>query len=182
VATQRCQTYVAFELIDQNTGFMNTLFTGYVTSQKPLSYPPINIEDSFSGRGILRSAEIVDISPSIVVQPNRLLRLDSFRFNVTTGAVAGNRMMFLGISIAGTDFMRVYSPELQTASMATVYCGWIFGNTYGAPWIAAPDRRVHIALPDIILLPANEVNFLLWNRQAGDAGTLDYLYEEWLTL
>jgi hypothetical protein len=51
VATIRAQSYFNLSILNQAGDFRHNIIAGYATKNKPLSFPPISIEDSLSGYG-----------------------------------------------------------------------------------------------------------------------------------
>ena len=180
VALLRCETYAVVELIDQNSGFVANLFSGYVTSSKPLSYPPISIEDSSSGAGKIRSASTLGNLPlSVTVPANRLWKLISYDFLYGCDATAANRVL----NVVYTTFAQIFATNPLIANNNGRFNGSIFLQN-GTVTLDSGTIVVQTGLISAIWQAGQFFTFAVDGQQAGDFvnTTIIYCYEEWLTL
>jgi hypothetical protein len=187
VATLRCETYAVVELLDQNGTFQSTLFAGYVTANKPLSYPPINVEDSFSGYGKLVMSDVAPVFyvGTITVPANRIYKPISGYFQVTTDAVVGNRLaFFMAFNTASArDQFTIASQGAATAAIIARFEFTVVGTSYTSI-SATPITYIESAMPESVLNAGDQARMIL-NYPVGAADNLPRMYFsfwEWLTL
>lgn len=185
VATVRCDTYALVELLDQNGTFQNTLFAGYVTMAKSLSYPPITVEDPFSGYG-----KMVGVAPTVFAAGNVFCTCPANRVQIlrglqeywVSGVGVANRTVNVYYQLTSGAFLYIYSSTVQVASQTWWYSA---AQNIGQLTVLSGATNIgQFAIPELYLRAGDVVGFQANNFIGpGDALTDDiWTFEEWLTL
>lgn len=120
-ATVRGQTYARVSVKRQDGSFSYVVKAGYITASKPISYPPIEVEDALSGFGKVTSTNLIDQGNGTWlrnVTANRYWRLISVIIRSVTDATVSNRIWHLniynGLRIATIVASNAVSPSSTT--------------------------------------------------------------------
>lgn len=176
----RGQCYVKVSLRIEGV-IVATLFGGYITETSSVAFPNGNIEDSLSGKGVIRS--ITGTDPALgteiseTVPTNAFWRLISARFSFTTDATVISRSPLLVLDDGTTSFWK--SSEGSTIPASTNR-NYFYANT------GAEDTTT--SLVNILLMPSYmplQAGFRITtqtnNLQAGDNFAAPQLWvEEWI--
>lgn len=193
VATRRGQTFCTLELLDQTGNFLCSLFSGYVVTGRPISYPPIFIEDPLSGYGN-------PVMPAITVQnaldlrwtvpANRVWKIQHAYTLVTTVAGGGNRWINLWYRYIAQAF--AVFPGLISIPAATPFWAFAWGkDVVNLDTSASPTSPTLIQPLSESMIPGNaagdfDIYITLQNTAVGDNIALfnicRIVVEEYLTL
>ena len=191
IAAYRGQTYCTLELLDQTGNFLCTLFSSYVTTAKPVSYPPIFIEDPTSGFGYT-TRKVGTITPGggggpdscfFAVPANRAWRFLAVNFTILNSAAPGNRLLVLSVtkqpggqagfwlsiqtSIANENYQEIFTTDSNQVNQSAFI---------GFPLIQNPFHALLLQTSDLLSLN-------ITNGQIGDTIQNDIaLIEEYVTL
>ncbi len=186
VATRRGQTYARVSVYMQDQSFLQVLKAGYITQSKPISYPPIEVEDEFSGYGnpqTFTGTPALEAGP-VTVPTNRIWKPIFFYYEVTTGATAGNRYAFVRFLTSQSPASAksfVLSPSPQPANTTFRYS---FLFTGANQTVVTTQNHVVISLPQIVLRAGDEfrVNVQDYVALNDSADVLEYYIEEFLNM
>lgn len=183
-AEQRGETFVRVMLKAKDGKHLTTFLRGYVTKSEGLSYPPITLESSLSGRGASKEAYLSDVIPcAFVLTIKKLWIVKSVHFVLTTSAVEADRIVCVElVNQTGVVLSRIVAAETQPASTTQEYSFITGGESRKLLRSGSPD--VTYVLTNIGHIEVANAYGLLVNvldTQAGDVAVDCWLvYEELL--
>lgn len=178
VANQRGHTFSVLQMLDQTGNFLFTLYAGYVTVYAPASYPPIRIEQGFSGHGcILQTPVPLVVGSTAFWQPagNRLWNLLTVSAWFTTDANVADRFLVLGARGGGAEQFRkkFYFPLVASS----VYKLTASPEGQDTPLtVAAASLYLSVSIPPLLIPVGGYFKMDIENAQVGDAYTLNLSY------
>lgn len=167
--------------ITVNPAFTQCLCAGYVTAQKPIFFPYGRVDDSFEGRGNIRSitgttpAAGADISET--VPAGAVWQLNSIRIILVNSVAVANRNMVLTID-DGTNVLIEIVDEL----VATANGSFFYDYACGMPAASLLGTRAYFPLPIPFTLSSGyRIRTVTNGIQAGDQFSApQYQVEEWI--
>lgn len=167
VALLRGQSYIILKLYDQSSVLQNVLLAGYTTQNKPISYPPITIEDSFSGNVPFTIKNLTLVSSNQIARiscpAQRVYKIHNINIRLLTDTTVQNRQVYLSYQAA-----TLWCPILQPATK---------GYTYNLNEQISQDislvnpTQISIQIPVITLTRGTSLDINIDNAAAGDAFT-----------
>ena len=180
VATRRGQTYARVSVYMQDQSFLHVLKAGYITQEKPVSYPPIEVEDPYTGYGNVKEGTLAwsGSQATLTVPANRIWKFLAARFQLQTDATGANRWANIFFTL-DTASATIVAPSSQPASLTYIYSFLPIGYNQA---VTGASNYVMIGTPELVLPAAFNVDFSISNLQLTDTpGTIYYRVEEFLS-
>jgi hypothetical protein len=186
VAVFRGETYCTLQLLDQTGNFLVTLFSSYITTNRPASYPPITIEDPLAGYVPLQGYTIAAGVPPFIdqIQARSVWNLTGLRVVLTTDANAGNRSLRITIQNTGavTNLLLLQPNSTYVVGAASTATYSFEQNVVEAQTVAGANPSFITPLPGPLLLTTGTV--FLFEAIGGfpaDDFHITYCYGRYLT-
>jgi hypothetical protein len=184
-AQMRGETYVRVKLKSKDGKHLTTFLRGYITNTQGLSYPPIYLQDSLSGSGAFKVANIGwELPFTFIVPAKRLIRPLSISFQFQASAVVADRVAYVRVqNSSGGSQAEIFAHDI-VASQQEMNYNFIRGVNSGTTLLpGSPDTKYNTTgLGDLELPAAWRLYVDVVNRDVGDSTSYGFLlYEEFLT-
>ncbi len=145
------------------------LVSGFVTGIKGISWPNTNLQDVIPGRGMTESLQITPPAAgnnvSFTIPSNRVLKLRSLVFKLTTDATVASRNVLVEMVHLGTGSIFMGTLPLHLASLVRDYTFAPFGAQTNVIF----NGKIFGAMPnDLWLASEDTLTIIVNNIQAGD--------------
>lgn len=160
-----------------------TLLAGYVTKAKPLSYPPVYIENATSGVGniVTKEIEVFDAYEVIILSPtNTLSKIHDIAVIVnSTATSAANKLIITKYLFGLTTVLFEQKYTIITPATFTVLiANFGFQQTTSSSGTTDVADTAYITTHNLILTPNEELRIGMETKEATDAYQVTYKVEE----